>query len=70
VVVGAHTRPGKGGTLRVFFAFDPRRHAILLLGGNKSGPWDEWYRQAIPRADQLYDDHLQELKREGLLDEQ
>lgn len=36
------------GTLRVLFAFDPRRTAILLLGGNKSGRWDEWYKVAIP----------------------
>lgn len=53
----------------MLFAFDPRRHAILLLGGDRSGQWDQWYRQAIPEADRLYDVHLEELRREGLLDE-
>ena len=62
-------RVSKGGALRVLFAFDPRRHAILLLGGDKSGQWDEWYRSAIPQADDLYDMHLQELRHEGLLDD-
>jgi len=62
-------RVSKGGTLRVLFAFDPRRHAILLLGGDKSGQWEEWYRWAIPAADDLYDTHLQELRDEGFLDD-
>jgi len=61
-------RASKGGALRVLFAFDPRRHAILLLGGNKTGQWDEWYLWAIPLADHLYDTCLQELAEEGLLD--
>jgi hypothetical protein len=63
-------RASKGGALRVLFAFDPRRHAILLLGGDKSGQWKEWYRWAIPQADDLYDLHLEELRSEGLLDEE
>lgn len=49
------------------FAFDPRRSAILLLGGDKSGQWNEWYRTAVPAADALYDDHLELLRKEGLL---
>jgi hypothetical protein len=57
----------RGGNLRVAFAFDPRRYAILLLGGDKTGRWDEWYRDAIPVADDLYDAHLDELRREGLI---
>ncbi len=62
-------RASKGGALRVLFAFDPRRHAILLLGGNKSGQWDEWYLWAVPQADDLYDTYLNRLSEEGLLDE-
>jgi len=62
-------RASSGGALRVLFAFDPRRHAILLLGGDKSGQWKEWYQWAIPAADDLYDAHLSELREEGLLDE-
>jgi hypothetical protein len=45
----------RGGNLRVLFAFAPRRSAILLLGGDKSGRWEEWYREAVPMADDLYD---------------
>ena len=61
-------RVSQGGALRVLFAFDPRRHAILLLGGDKSGQWKQWYRTAIPAADDLYDIHLKELADEYLLD--
>jgi len=60
-------RVSRGGALRVLFVFDPRRSAILLLGGDKSGRWAEWYREAIPRADALYDAHLAELRDEGLI---
>ena len=60
-------RAAKDGALRVLFAFDPRRMAILLLGGDKSGQWTSWYRHAIPTADDLYDEHLAELREEGLI---
>jgi hypothetical protein len=50
-----------GENLRVLFVFDPRRTAILLLGGDKSGAWREWYDTFIPIADDLYDIHLQEI---------
>ena len=63
-------RVSKAGALRVLFAFDPRRHAILLLGGDKSGRWKEWHNWAIPQADDLYDTHLEELRAEGLLDDE
>ena len=58
-------RVSQGGALRVLFAFDPRRMAILLLGGDKSGQWNDWYRAAIPEADRLFDQHLRELREEG-----
>ena len=45
------------------YAFDPRRIAILLLGGNKTGH-DQWYEQFVPRADLLYEDHLKSLRQE------
>ncbi len=57
----------RGGNLRILFAFDPRRVAILLLGGDKSGQWQEWYDEAIPVADRLYEEYLDELRREGLI---
>ena len=56
-----------GAHLRVLFMFDPRRTAILLIAGDKTGRWKSWYRKMIPVADQLFLDHLQELKNEGLL---
>jgi hypothetical protein len=56
-----------GRSIRILFAFDPRRMAILLLGGNKRGQWERWYRISIPIADDLYDEHMETLKKEGLL---
>jgi hypothetical protein len=56
----------KGEPYRILYAFDPRRTAILLLGGNKGGE-NRWYEENIPKADALYDEHIEELKREGLL---
>lgn len=55
-----------GRPLRTFFAFDPRRCAILLIGGDKTGD-DRFYEQMIPRADRLYDEHLRALAQEGLI---
>jgi len=52
------------GDLRIIFEFDPRRMAVLLLGGDKSRKWNQWYREMIPVADQLYDQHLVELAQE------
>ena len=57
----------KGDPYRVLYAFDPRRTAILLLGGSKAGD-DRWYEQHVPRADDLYDEHLETIRREGLID--
>lgn len=54
-------------SLRILFMFDPRRTAILLLGGNKAGDWNAWYQTAIPEADELYEVYLEELREEGLL---
>jgi hypothetical protein len=55
-------RPGSAGTteMRILFAFDPWRSSVLLVAGDKSGRWREWYRQAIPRAEQLYETYLKE----------
>ena len=51
--------------IRVLFAFDPRRAAILLIGGNKSGAWGGWYDRMVPVADDLFDEHLRDLETEG-----
>lgn len=55
-----------GDPYRILFAFDPRRTAILLFGGNKTGD-DRWYDKMVPIADRLYDEYLKELKDEGLI---
>jgi hypothetical protein len=60
-------RAAQDGALRVLFMFDPVRNAILLLGGDKSGRWSEWYDWAVPAADDLFDVHVEELRKEGLL---
>ena len=56
----------QGQPYRILYAFDPRRSAILLLGGNKTGD-DRWYETNVPLADKLYDQYLIELRKEGLL---
>ena len=54
----------KGSPYRVLYAFDPKRNAILLIGGNKKGN-DDWYKDTVPVADRLYDGHLAELAAEN-----
>jgi hypothetical protein len=60
-------RCGTAAAIRVLFIFDPRRTALLLLGGAKAGAWEDWYEHAVPAADELYEVYLEELGREGLL---
>lgn len=59
-------RPGSSGRseLRILFAFDPERLAIMLIAGDKSGNWKRWYTKNIPVADDLFDDHLRRLRGE------
>lgn len=53
------------GEWRVAFAFDPKRKAILLVAGDKSGMSEKrFYRQLIAKADERFDTHLNRLKRE------
>lgn len=49
--------------LRVLYAFNPRRTAILLIGGDKNGNAG-WYDEFVPKADAIFDKHLEELKEE------
>ncbi len=55
-----------GRPIRVLYAFDPRRCALLLVGGDKTGR-DRWYDVHVPLADLLYDEHLETLRKEGLM---
>lgn len=57
----------KGRPYRVLYAFDPRRTAILLIGGEKTGD-DRWYVRHIPIADRLFDEHLIAIEKEALRD--
>jgi hypothetical protein len=53
-------RPGSRGAteVRLLFVFDPQRRAVFLVGGDKSGKWSEWYKNAIPQAEEAYAGHL------------
>ncbi len=55
-------RPGSSGAseVRILFIFDPARNAVLLVAGDKSGRWQEWYAQAIPAAEATYEAYLKE----------
>ncbi len=57
-------------TLRVFFAFDPRRVAILLVGGDKAGRTKRFYRQMIAKADKIYDAHLRSVTKGAAANEE
>jgi hypothetical protein len=56
-------RPASSGAseVRILFAFDPHRQAILLIAGDKSGDWRGWYERNVPLADRRFDEHLAEL---------
>ncbi|MGA3023186.1 MAG: type II toxin-antitoxin system RelE/ParE family toxin [Bryobacteraceae bacterium] len=53
-----------GRPYRVLYAFDPRRTAILLIGGDKTGS-DRWYDTFVPLADRIYSRYLEQLRKEG-----
>jgi hypothetical protein len=59
-------RPPSSGTteIRLLFAFDPKREAIFLVAGDKSGDSEGWYREAIPLADKRFTEHLVALEAE------
>ncbi len=48
----------------MLYAFDPRRVAILLIGGDKTGD-DRWYDKYVPLADKIYEKHIEALKKES-----
>jgi len=58
----------EGRPLRVLYVFDPRRAAILLLGGDKTGD-NRWYEVKVPLTDKIYQQYLDELKAEQKGDE-
>ena len=58
-------RPGSAGRseVRILFAFDPKRMAILLIAGDKAGSWTRWYKRNVPLADDLFDKHIRALRK-------
>lgn len=54
----------KGDPIRAFFAFDPKRHGIVLCAGNKAGNEKRFYQTMIPLADEEFRKHLQALQQE------
>lgn len=56
-------RPGSSGRteIRILFAFDPVRRAVLLVAGDKAGNWSGWYDTNIPVAEKRYHEHIAEL---------
>ncbi len=61
----ANMKELRAAMIRVLFAFNPKRTAILLIGGDKRDRWQDFYAQMIPLADDLLDEHLKELETEG-----
>ena len=56
----------EGQAIRIAFAFDPTRRAVLLAGGSKQGKKSKlFYSQLISQADALFDVYLQSLKNKG-----
>ncbi len=51
----------QGRPYRVFFAFDPRRMAMLLIGGDKTGN-KSFYKEMVPKAEAIYAQHLVEIE--------
>lgn len=54
----------QGDPWRILFAFDPKRQAVLLVGGNKVGN-KRWYKENIPIADKRYQKYLETLEEES-----
>ena len=52
-----------GRPIRVLYAFDPVRSALLLIGGDKTGN-ERWYLENVPKAERIFAEHLKELKQE------
>jgi hypothetical protein len=61
----ANMKELRAAMIRVLFAFDPNRTAILLIGGDKRDRWQDFYTEMIPLADDLFDEHLKELESKG-----
>lgn len=50
-----------GTHVRILFAFDTERHAVVLVAGDKAGQWQRWYSVNVPLADARFEEHLRRL---------
>lgn len=57
-------KQAQGRPLRIFYAFDPRRNAVLLIGGNKAGD-DRFYERLVPAAEAIWIEYLSESRKAG-----
>ena len=53
-----------GHPYRILYAFDQRRNALLILGGDKTGN-DRWSEENVPRAERIYEQYLKEIEEEA-----
>lgn len=60
----ANLKELRPGTVRILFAFDPWRDSILLVAGDKAGRWTQWYREAVPLAEERYERYFMERAQE------
>lgn len=56
----ANLKELRPGSVRILFVYDPWRSCILLVAGDKTGRWNDWYREAIPMAEQRYDAYVKQ----------
>ena len=63
LAVSKHEGVAATQTIRIFFAFDPRRKAVLLIGGDKAGNAKRFYRQMVAKADRIYAAHLARIEK-------
>lgn len=56
----ANLKELRPGSVRILFAFDPWRSSVLLVAGDKSGQWQQWYVEAVPLAEHRYEVYLKE----------
>jgi hypothetical protein len=60
----ANLKELRPGTMRIIFAFDPWRMSVLLVGGDKAGNWQQWYKDAIPLAEQRFKQYMERRRAE------
>lgn len=52
----------RGTHIRLLFAFDPLCQAVVLVAGDKTNRWKQWYQENIPVADERFDAHVEQIR--------